>query len=261
LPGDMAVVAETERLLRALLFEYEVQTRDRRLYAQSMMVAMAFTVTAFVALAAAWVQSGDPAVLIIVAPLMLLGGAIVLLLRVALIRVSVYLTVVEEEIRNAMGSKGRPIAWETTMTGRIAAVAETSSAGRSGPGLSVKATLAFGIGIAMLSMLVGYAALGSAQAESLLVWLPGDRRWYELLYIALNLSILSAIVATWEWQVPGLIRAREHFRRVRSGAPLEERGDHSSFLGSAMAAVRRLWWFMAFAALTLVFFGWLTFRG
>jgi hypothetical protein len=247
-------------VLQTLLFEYDVQTRDRRLYAQSMMVAMGFTVAAFAALAAAWVQSGNPAVLVIVAPLMFLGGSIVLLLRVALLRVSVYLTVIEGEIRGVLGTTGRPVAWETTMTGRIGAVAETSSDARGAPGLSVKATLAFGIGIALLAMLAGYAALGSTQAAPLLAWLPGDHRWYQEIYIAVNLAILGAIVAIWVWQVPGLTRARARFERVRSGGSLDDDHDPLSLARVLRAAWRRMWWFAAFSVATLALFGWLAFR-
>jgi hypothetical protein len=209
-------------LLQVLLFEYDVQTRDRRLYAQSMMVAMGFTVAAFAALAAAWVQSGNPTVLVIIAPLMLLGGSVVLLLRVALLRVSVYLTLVEQEIRAVLQTEGRPIAWETSMTGRIGPVAETTSPGRGAPGLSVQATLAFGIGIALVAMVAGYAALGSPQAQTLLAWLPGDHRWYQVIYIAINLAILAALVAVWEWQVPSLESAKGKFARVRAGEALED---------------------------------------
>ncbi len=251
--------AGTRELLKVLLYEYGVQTRDRRLYAQSMMVAMGFVVAAFAALMSAWVQSGNPAVLVVVAPLMFLGGEIVLLLRVALIRVSVYLTVIEEEIRTVMGLTTRPIAWETTMTGHIAAVAQTSSPGRGGPGLSVKATLAFGVGIGLLAMLLGYAALGSGQAESLLSWLPGDRRWYEMIYVVINLVILTAIVGTWTWQVPGLTSARAHFMRVRSGAPVDEIAERPPLRALLSELGQRLWWFGLFTVAALLLFTYLTF--
>lgn len=252
-------VGRTDRLLNVLLFEYGVQTRDRRLYAQSMMVAMGFVVAAFAVLIGAWVQSGRPVVLVVVAPLMFLGGEIVLLLRVALIRVSVYLTIIEEEIRKAMRLTRRPIAWESSMTGRIAAVAQTSTPARGAPGLSIQLILAFGVGIGFLAMLAGYAVLRSGQAESLLSWLPGGQQWYEMLYVVINLVILAAIVATWTWQVPALTTAHTHFTRVRSGAPLDEVIARPPLRALASDAFHRLWWFGAFTVVTLILFAYFTF--
>jgi hypothetical protein len=218
LTGDAAEAnwRQANRVLDALFLEYDVQTRDRRLNAQSMMALMGFVVAAFAALSGAWAQSRNPAPLILIAPLMLAGAEGVLLLRVHLLRVSVYLTLVEEDIRKWLRVKRLPIAWETTMTGRVGAAAGLSSPGRSAPGLSILAILAVGVFGAVLFTLVGLAALDSPQTADLTNWLPGYRRQQEVVYVLVNVFQVGLLAATWVRQTKALTDAREHFREIRS---------------------------------------------
>lgn len=207
---------QASRVLDALFLEYGVQTRDRRLYAQSMIALMGFIIAAFAALSGAWAQSGNPAPVMLIAPLLLAGGEGVLVLRVHLLRVSVYLTLVEEDIRRWLRVKTLPVAWETTMTGRIGATAELSSGGRSSPGLSILFILMVGIAVGLLFVLVGVAALESPRTANLTDWLPGSRDQHAAAYVAINLLFAALIMGTWIRQPQALLDAREHFAHVRA---------------------------------------------
>ncbi len=207
---------QANRVLDALFLEYDAQTRDRRLYAQSMMTLMGFIVAGFAALSGAWAQSGNPAPLVLIAPLMLAGAEGVLLLRTYLLRVSVYLTLVEADIRTWLRVKRLPMAWETTMTGRIGATAELSSPGRSAPGLSVLLTLVVGVAGALMFVVLGVLALNSSKTAALTDWLPGNRSQQDVAYVALNVFLMLLIAITWVLQAKALTAAREHFQRVRA---------------------------------------------
>jgi len=207
---------QANRVLDALFLEYDVQTRDRRLYAQSMMAMMGFIIAAFAALSGAWAQSGNPAPLVLIAPLLLAGAEAVLVLRVHLLRVSVYLTLVEADIRVWLRTRTLVVAWETTMTGRIGATTELTSPGRSAPGLSLLVILAAGVIGALLFVLVGVAALESPRTATLLDWLPGQRSQQAAVYGVLNLLLALLVAGTWAFQPRALTSSRDHFRRVRS---------------------------------------------
>lgn len=207
---------QANRVLDALFLEYGVQTRDRRLYAQSMMTLMGFIVAGFAALSGAWAQSGNPAPLVLIAPLMFAGAEGVLLLRVHLLRVSVYLTLVEADIRTWLRVKRLPVAWETSMTGRIAATTELSSPARSGPGLSILLILLAGVAGALMFVVLGVLALDSARTSSLTDWLPGQRGQQEVAYVLLNLFLMLLIAATWVRQPKVLTDAYKHFQRIRA---------------------------------------------
>ena len=132
----------------AILLEYDVQTRDRRLYAQSMFGTIGFVVAGTVALLAAATQANQPLTLLLIPPLLLAGGVLTVILRIHLLRVSVFLTVVEEDLRRRLGDATYPIVWETTMTGRTEAVTSWSSPARSSAGLSLTVMLVMGVGLA-----------------------------------------------------------------------------------------------------------------
>ena len=206
---------QADRVLDALFLEYDVQTRDRRLYAQSMMALAGFVVAAFAALAGAWAQSRNPAPLVLIAPLMLAGAEGVLLLRVHLLRVSVYLTLVEEDIRKWLRLGTLPIAWESTMTGRIGAASGVSSPGRSAPGLSILVILIAGVFGASLFVALGVIALDSPRTADLTNWLPGERRQQEIVYVLVNVFLTGLIALTWVRQTSGLNDAKAHFAKVR----------------------------------------------
>jgi hypothetical protein len=205
-------------VIDALFLEYETQTRDRRLYAQSMMVAAGFVVAASTALIAAWAQGTNLGPLVLVAPLMLAGGELVLVLRIHLLRVSVYLTLVEEDIRTRLGERTLPIAWESTMSADIGAIAKLSSAARRAPGLSIKFLLVAGVLAAVFFLILGSFVLlsdngftQSLQRDLINVTRPV----YVAAYLILNSLIILVVVATWRGQTQALVAAQEHFLHVR----------------------------------------------
>jgi hypothetical protein len=238
----------------AILLEYDVQTRDRRLYAQSMFGTIGFVVGGGVALLAAGAQAHQPLMLLLVPPLFLAGGMLVVILRVHLLRVSVFLTVVEEDLRQRLGEATYPIVWETTMTGRAEAVTSVSSAARSSAGLSITIMLLMGFAVSIA--LVWPATLLYWQASSLgeidliggitrLTGLPS--LIVEWAYPALNVMLVAYLVYSWV-ELPNVLEtARAHFRRTR--ARIGEGSDyvlldeiHDSHEGAATNASWRGMW-------------------
>jgi hypothetical protein len=220
--GAVAVSANRSTI-DAILLEYDVQTRDRRLYAQSMFGTIGFVVGGGVALLAAGAQAHQPLMLLLVPPLFLAGGVLVVVLRVHLLRVSVFLTVVEEDLRQRLGEAAYPIVWETTMTGRAEAVTSVSSPARSSAGLSI--TIMLLMGVAVSAVLVWPATLLYWQAGSLgnidiiggITRLTGLPSWpVEWAYPALNVMLVAYIVYSWV-ELPNVLEAaRAHFRRTRA---------------------------------------------
>ncbi len=211
------------RTIDAILLEYDVQTRDRRLYAQSMFGTIGFVVAGTVGLLAAATQAKEPLTLLLIPPLLLAGGILTVVLRIHLLRVSVFLTVVEEDLRSRLGAASYPIVWETTMTGRTEAVTSWSSPARSSAGLSLSLMLLLGVGLA--AAFVWPATLLYWQTEtapgggligsvSQLLSIPaGPVEWA---YPALNLIFVTYIAYSWVRQPAVLDAARIHFRRTRA---------------------------------------------
>jgi hypothetical protein len=213
----------SRQAIDAILLEYDVQTRDRRLYAQSMFGTIGFVVAGGVALLAAADQARQPLTLLLIPPLLLAGGVLIVVLRIHLLRVSVFLTVVEDDLRRRLDEATYPIVWETTMTGRTGAVISVSSPGRSSAGLSLTIMLLMGLAVSGVlvwpATLLYWQAAGRAGVDligsvSSLLAVP---RWpVEWAYPALNVLLVAYIVYSWVQLPNALETSRVHFRRTRS---------------------------------------------
>jgi hypothetical protein len=220
---DRAAESNKREAIDAILLEYDVQTRDRRLYAQSMFGTIGFVVAGTVALLAAATQASQPLTLLLIPPLLLAGGVLTVVLRIHLLRVSVFLTVVEDDLRRRLSDATYPIVWETTMTGRTEAVTSWSSPARSSAGLSLTVMLVMGVGLAGLFVwpatllywqAAGIEGIDLIGAVARLLTVPEVA--VEWAYPALNGLLIAYIVYSWVRLPAVLEAARVHFRRTRS---------------------------------------------